>query len=425
MSQMNQIKALRGTKDIYGADMKAWHNLEKVIRGLCIDFGFNEIRTPVFEMTNLFQRGVGETTDIVQKEMYTFIDKGENNITLKPEGTAPTVRAYLEHKMYADTQPTKLYYMTPAFRYEKPQAGRQRQFHQFGIELFGAEGATADAEVIAIASTLLDRLGIKKVELHINSLGGPECRAKYNVTLSGFLQEHKEDLCPLCQERMEKNPLRVLDCKNPNCTELVKDAPTVLDCLGEECQAHFKALQDILTQMNIPFIIDSSIVRGLDYYTKTVFEFISSDIGSQGTVCGGGRYDKLVEEVGGAPTPAVGFGAGIERLLLVQAAENGANENVPSRDIYIGAIGEAAVLKAHGLVHKLRQSGISAEADHMKRSVKAQMKYANKIGARFSFIIGDNEIEAGKANLKNMETGDVSEINLDDIAAEFKNIDKE
>ncbi len=421
---MSQIRALRGTKDIFGRDMKAWHSLEQVIRGLCTDFGFNEIRTPIFEMTNLFQRGVGETTDIVQKEMYTFIDKGENNITLKPEGTAPTVRAYLEHKMYADTQPTKLYYMTPAFRYEKPQAGRQRQFHQFGIELFGAESATADAEVIAIASTLLDRLGIKKVELHINSLGGPECRAKYNVTLSEFLQEHKEALCPLCQERMEKNPLRVLDCKNPNCIELVKDAPTVLDCLGEGCQAHFKELQELLTQMNIPFIIDPSIVRGLDYYTKTVFEFISNDIGSQGTVCGGGRYDKLVEEVGGSPTPAVGFGAGIERLLLVQAAENGINEDAPSRDIYIGAIGGAAVLKAHGFVHQLRQNGISAESDHMKRSVKAQMKYANKIGARFSVIIGDNEIEAGKANMKNMETGDVSEINLENISAEFKSIDK-
>lgn len=416
---MDQIRALRGTKDIFGADMKAWHNLEAIVRNLCIDFGFNEIRTPVFEFTNLFQRGVGETTDIVQKEMYTFIDKGENNITLKPEGTAPTVRAYLEHKMYADTQPTKLYYMTPAFRYEKPQAGRQRQFHQFGIELFGAESATADAEVIAIASTLLDRLGIKKVELHINSLGGPECRAKYNQMLSKFLQEHIEDLCPLCQERMEKNPLRVLDCKNPSCGLIVKDAPTVLDCLGEGCQAHFQELQDLLTQMNIPFVIDPSIVRGLDYYTKTVFEFISNDIGSQGTVCGGGRYDKLVEEVGGASTPAVGFGAGIERLLLVQEAENGAKENVPARDIFIGAIGEQAVIKAHGLVHQLRQDGISAEADHMKRSVKAQMKYANRIGARFSTIIGDNEIETGKVSLKNMDTGDITEVNLTDIASKI------
>ena len=421
---MSQIRALRGTKDIFGADIKAWHNLEEVIRNLCIDFGFNELRTPVFEFTNLFQRGVGETTDIVQKEMYTFTDKGKNNITLKPEGTAPTVRAYLEHKMYADTQPTKLYYMTPAFRYEKPQAGRQRQFHQFGIELFGAESATADAEVIAIASTLLDRLGIKKVDLHINSLGGPECREKYNEMLSKFLQEHTADLCGLCQERMEKNPLRVLDCKNPTCAEIVKDGPTVLDCLGEECQAHFKELQYLLTQMKIPFIIDSSIVRGLDYYTKTVFEFISNDIGSQGTVCGGGRYDKLVEEVGGTPTPAVGFGAGIERLLLVQEAENGAKEDVPSRDIYIGAIGQAAVLKAHSLVHTLRQNGISAEADHMKRSVRAQMKYANKIGAKFSMIIGDNEIEAGQASLKNMETGDSTDIKLDDIASAFININK-
>lgn len=421
---MSQIRALRGTKDIFGQDIKAWHKLEHIIRGLCSDFGFEELRTPVFEYTNLFQRGVGETTDIVQKEMYTFIDKGKNNITLKPEGTAPTVRAFLEHKMYADAQPTKLYYMTPAFRYEKPQAGRQRQFHQFGIEMFGADSATADAEVIAIASTLLDRLNIKKVDLHINSLGGPECRAQYNETLSEFLQEHKADLCSLCQERMEINPLRVLDCKNPKCAELVEDAPTVLECLGEECQKHFDQLQELLTQMNIPFIIDPSIVRGLDYYTKTVFEFISNDIGSQGTVCGGGRYDKLVEEVGGAPTPAVGFGAGIERLLLVQEAENGAKENIPTKDIFIGAIGEDAVLKAHVLVHQLRQNGISAEADHMERSVRAQMKHANRLGAKFSTIIGGNEIEAGKTELRNMETGDVTEVSLDDIVEEFNNINK-
>lgn len=412
---MKQIRALRGTKDIFGAEMKAWHQLEKTVYDLCEDFGFSEVRTPVFEYTNLFQRGVGETTDIVQKEMYTFIDKGENNITLKPEGTAPTVRAYLEHKMYADTQPTKLYYITPAFRYEKPQAGRQRQFHQFGIEFFGAESPTADAEVIAVASTLLSRLGIKKVELHINSLGGPECRKKYNETLLEFLNQHKEELCPLCQERMDKNPLRVLDCKNENCSSIVKDAPTVLDCLGEECKAHFQELQDLLIQMNIPFVIDPSIVRGLDYYTRTVFEFISNDIGSQGTVCGGGRYDKLVEEVGGSPTPAVGFGAGIERLLLVQEAENGPMEDMPSRDIFIGAIGDKAKLKAHAMVHQLRQNGISAEADHMKRSVKAQMKYADRIGAKFSMIIGDNEIEAGKANLKNMETGETKEISLDEF----------
>lgn len=416
---MKQVRALKGTHDIFGDNINRWQRLEKIVRDLCVDFGFNEIRTPIFEQTNLFQRGVGETTDIVQKEMYTFIDKGDNNITLKPEGTAPVVRAYLENKMYADTQPTKLYYMTPAFRYENTQAGRQRQFHQFGIELFGSESATADAEVIAVASTLLSHLGIKKVQLHINSLGGPACRAKYNETLKGFLEDHKQELCALCQDRMEKNPLRVLDCKNPNCGSIVKDAPTVLDCLGEECKAHFQQLQDLLTQMKIPFVVDSSIVRGLDYYTKTVFEFISEDIGSQGTVCGGGRYDKLVEEVGGTPTPAVGFGAGIERLLMVQEAENGLVSNKPVRDIFIGAIGDKAIIKVHGLVHELRQKGISAEADHMGRSVRAQMKYANKIGARFSAIIGDNEIELGKVSLKNMETGETKEVSLDEIITEL------
>ncbi len=412
---MKQIRALKGTHDIYGDNINKWHNIENKIHKLCREFGFTEIRTPVFELTNLFQRGVGETTDIVQKEMYTFIDKGDNNITLKPEGTAPVVRAYLERKMYADTQPTKLYYMTPAFRYENTQAGRQRQFHQFGVEMFGSESATADAEVIAIASTLLDRIGIKKVELHINSLGGPECREAYNETLKGFLKDHKAELCQLCQDRMDKNPLRVLDCKNPDCQAIVKDAPTTLECLGEACKTHFQQLQELLTQMNIPFVIDPGIVRGLDYYTKTVFEFISQDIGSQGTVCGGGRYDKLVEEVGGPPTPAVGFGAGMERLLLVQEAENGLKETKPVRDIFLGAIGDQAIVKVHSLVHEMRQQGISAEADHMNRSVRAQMRYANRIGAKYSAIVGDNELEAGKVSLKNMETGDTREVTFSDM----------
>lgn len=416
-----ELRALKGTKDIFGEEMRKWLDVEEIIRGLCEEFGFNQIRTPMFEYTDLFARGVGETTDIVNKEMYSFVDKGENRITLKPESTAAVVRAFLEHSMYADTQPTKLYYISPTFRYERPQAGRQRQFHQFGVELFGTDSATADAEVIAIGYTLLKRLGIKKVELHINSLGGPECRKKYNETLKAFLQSKKEHLCPLCQERMDKNPLRVLDCKNPVCQEHLQEAPTVLSTLGEDCKAHFNQLQELLKAMDIPFIVDPSIVRGLDYYTKTVFEFISNDIGAQGTVCGGGRYDRLVDEIGGKHVPAVGFGAGMERLIIVRDTEKNAPLLPATRDIFIGYRGEAAMMEAFKLVHELRQEGISAESDHLQRSIKAQMKYANKINARYSMIIGESELEERSVKLKEMESGDEVTIPIDQFVQVFKN----
>ena len=416
-----ELRALKGTKDIYGDEMRKWLDVEEIIRGLCDDFGFSQIRTPIFEYTDLFARGVGDTTDIVNKEMYSFVDKGDNHITLKPESTAAVVRAFLEHSMYADTQPTKLYYISPTFRYERPQAGRQRQFHQFGVEMFGTDSPTADAEVIAMGHTLLKRLGINKVELHINSLGGPECRKKYNETLKAFLQSKKEHLCPLCQERMEKNPLRVLDCKNETCQQHLKDAPTVLSTLGEECKAHFDRLQALLKAMNIPFVVDPGIVRGLDYYTKTVFEFVSNDIGAQGTVCGGGRYDKLVEEIGGKHVPAVGFGAGMERLLIVRDAENNAPLQEAARDIFIGYRGEEAMVEAFKLVNSLRQAGISAESDHLQRSIKAQMKYANKIGARYSMIIGESELEERNVHLKEMESGNEVTIPLDEFVQVFKN----
>ena len=415
-----QIKALKGTKDIYGEEMRRWLKLESTIRQLCEDFGFSQIRTPIFEMTTLFQRGVGDTTDIVQKEMYSFVDKGDNAITLKPEGTAPVVRAYLEHSMHAETQPIKLYYMSPAFRYERPQAGRQRQFHQFGVEMFGSQSPTADAEVIALAHTLLQRLGITKVELHINSLGGAECRKKYNETLKAFLYERKDKLCPLCQERMIKNPLRVLDCKNESCQEMFKDAPTVLDTLGPKCKEHFEQLKELLDMMEIPYIVDPGIVRGLDYYTQTVFEFISNSIGAQGTVCGGGRYDKLVEEIGGPSTPAVGFGAGMERLLLVQNKEHKDIDLAPSRDIFIGYMGDRAMKRAFKLVHTLRQEGISAESDHLQRSVKAQMKYANKIGAKYAAIIGESELVENALTLKDMASGEQTKVSFDELIKVMK-----
>ena len=415
-----EIRALKGTKDIFGEEMRKWLDMEQIIRGLCDDFGFTQIRTPMFEFTNLFQRGVGETTDVVQKEMYSFVDKGENHITLKPESTAAVVRAYLEHNMGANAQPTKLYYISPTFRYERPQAGRQRQFHQFGVEMLGSDSPTADAEIIGIGYELLNRLGIKNVELHINSLGGPECRKKYNEELKAFLHSKKEHLCPLCVERMDKNPLRVLDCKNKDCQEMFKDAPTVLDTLGEECQANFKQLQALLTAMEIPFIIDSGIVRGLDYYTKTVFEFISNDIGAQGTVCGGGRYNKLVEEIGGPYVPAVGFGAGMERLLLTREAEGAGVLDAATRDIFIGYRGDAAMIESYKLIHSLRKANISAESDHLQRSIKAQMKYANKIGAKFSTIIGESEMENKTLALKNMATGEVQEVGFDQLVEVMK-----
>ncbi len=375
------INALKGTKDIFGDEAKKLIALETEIRKVCKDFAFGEIRTPIFELTHLFQRGVGETTDIVQKEMYSFVDKGENNITLKPESTAPVVRAYLEHNMGADTQPTKLYYISPAFRYERPEAGRLRQFHQFGIEMFGASGAAADAEVIALFDTLLKRLGLKNVELHINSLGCGECRQAYNEKLQQFLETRADKICPLCDERRHKNPLRVLDCKNPQCQAQYTDAPTTLDVIDGECAQHFELLKTLLTTMNINFKVDTTIVRGLDYYTKTVFEFISTDIDK--TVCGGGRYDKLVEEVGGKATPAVGFGVGIERLLMVLDAELDDRDSDNVRDIFIGYRGDEAMTLAVQLVQGLRQQGIKADTDLLARSVKAQMKYANKIGAKY------------------------------------------
>ncbi|MEF9959063.1 MAG: histidine--tRNA ligase [Niameybacter sp.] len=412
-----EIRALKGTKDIFGEEMRKWLDMEQTIRGLCDDFGFTQIRTPMFEFTNLFQRSVGDTTDVVQKEMYSFIDKGENAITLKPESTAGVARSYLEHNMGADTQPVKLYYISPTFRYEKPQAGRQRQFHQFGVEMFGSDAPTADAEIISIGYELLKRIGLTKVELHINSLGDRECRQKYNEALKAFLETKKEGLCPLCNERREKNPLRVLDCKNPNCQGMFEDAPTVLDTLGEGCMAHFNKVQELLTAMGIPFVVDPKIVRGLDYYTKTVFEFVSNDIGSQGTVCGGGRYNGLIEEIGGKPTPAVGFGAGMERLILAKEAENGNTLPQATRDLFLGYRGDDATVIAYKLITQLRAAGISAESDHLQRSVKAQMKFANKIGAKYSAIIGESEMENQVINLKNMENGETREVAFSDLVA--------
>ncbi len=402
------INAPRGTQDFYGAYMDAVLELEATMRNLCDDFGYNEIRTPMFERLELFQRGVGETTDIVQKEMYTFTDKSRQarEFALKPEGTAGVVRAYLERKMYAETQPMKLYYLTPAFRYEKPQAGRFRQFHQFGIELFGAKGPEADAEVIGLGYQMLKRLGIKKVVLHLNSLGDLDSRKKYNELLVNFLKSKEEYLCDTCKERMVKNPLRVLDCKVESCQAVMTDAPLMLDNLSEEDKIHFEGVKTLLDEMEIPYEVNPWIVRGLDYYTRTVFEFISNDIGAQGTVCGGGRYDGLIGEMGGQPTPGVGFGAGIERLLLTVANSKGEFKEKQKIDLYIGYIGDTAKIKVMGIVNKVRADGIRTVTDLIGKSVKNQMKYANKINAKYSFIVGDNELETGEVVIKDMDTGE-------------------
>lgn len=410
------IQLVKGTKDIYGAEVRAWQEIEGKMRRICETFGIGEIRTPAFEFTELFARGVGETTDIVQKEMYTFTDDGNRSLTLRPEGTAGVVRAYIEHGMHNQAQPTKLYYISPTFRCENTQAGRQRQFHQFGIEMLGSYSAAQDAEVITVAITLLEELGVKGVELRLNSLGCPQCRAKYNQALKDFIGQNLNQLCPTCRDRFERNPLRVLDCKEESCQRIVANAPSVLDCLDEECTAHFQKVQDILTANGIAFTIDPRIVRGLDYYTRTVFEFVSGGL----TVCGGGRYDNLVEEVGGKPTGAVGFGLGIERLLMILEEQNGALAETAERDVYIGSMGEAGLLKAQSMTYELRKAGIKADCDTVERSVKAQMKYANKLGAKYSVILGDSEIESGKAELKEMESGEKTEVALADLVALLK-----
>ncbi|TCT16787.1 histidyl-tRNA synthetase [Natranaerovirga pectinivora] len=405
-------QAPRGTKDWFGKDILLKAKIEEFAREICKNYNINEIATPMFEHTELFLRGVGETTDVVQKEMYTFDDKGGRSITLKPEGTASAVRAYLENNMYAEVQPTKLFYFTPAFRYEKPQSGRFRQHHQFGVEFFGSTEPQVELEVISVIKELLNKLGLKDAKLHINSIGGPESRKKYNEILMNFFNQNKDKFCKTCLERMEKNPLRVLDCKVPTCSELVREAPRTIDHLEEDCYNHFEKLKGLLTALGIEYVVDPNVVRGLDYYTKTVFEFINSD---GLTLCGGGRYDNLVKEIGDKDVPAVGFGIGIERIILFLENENiDLNVEKPI-EIYVGVMGEAVIADAYKIVKDLRENGIKAETDYLGRSVKAQMKYANKIGAKYSVVIGENEIKENKITVKHMETGDQVELKIEEI----------
>ncbi len=412
-------KSIKGTQDVLPGDSHKIQFLESSAKEIAANFGFREIRTPVFEHTELFQRGVGDTTDVVQKEMYTFLDKGGRSITLRPEGTAGAVRSFLEHGLYNEPMPQKLCYVTSCYRYEKPQAGRLREFHQFGVECLGTASPAADAEVIAIANELFSFLGVRGLELQINSIGCKECRKEYHKALHDYFYGHKDELCGTCQERLDRNPMRILDCKSPVCSAIAKDAPKVLDYLCDDCRAHFDQVQSFLKTMNIPFTVNPTIVRGLDYYTRTVFEFVSTEIGAQGTVCGGGRYDGLVEEIGGPHTPALGFGMGLERLQLLMEAQ-GLPFPEPERcNLYVASMGDRALQRAAQIVSSLRQEGVYAEFDVVGRSVKAQMKYANKIGAKFTMVLGDSELDGGKAMLKNMETGEQSEMSLDTFEGDF------
>lgn len=406
-----EVQAPKGTKDMLPQDAYKWHFVENKFREIAKFYGMREIRTPMFEHTDLFSRGVGDTTDIVQKEMYTFNDKGNRSITLKPEGTSPVVRAFIENRLFNEAQPTKLYYAIPCFRYENVQKGRLRQFHQFGTEVFGSKEPSMDAEVIAFAMEFLKGLGLKSLSLNINNLGCPNCRPKYNEALKKFLEENYDDLCGLCQSRFDKNPMRILDCKNKNCGEITKNAPIILDYMCEECDSHFAEVKKYLDILNIPYTVDPGIVRGLDYYTKTIFEILNDDF----TVCGGGRYDRLIEQLGGPEMPAVGFGLGIERLLLTLKNEG---IEIPSEglyDLYVGARGEEGKLASFKLANTLRSRGIKTEINHMGRSLKAEMKYANKIGAKFTVVLGDDELQTGNAKLKRMSDGEQFEVNLNNI----------
>lgn len=419
----------KGTQDVVPAETYKWQTVERCAAETAECYGFKEIRFPTFENTALFKRSVGDTTDVVQKEMYSVTAKSPANgrdpddFTLRPEGTAGAARAAIENGLLNDALPQKVYYIISCFRHEKPQAGRLREFHQFGAEMYGSGDASADAEMIALAKSLLDRLGLDNVELFINSIGCPTCRAEYHKALKEFFNSRKDELCPTCLDRLERNPMRILDCKSPICQGIAKDAPVILDFLCEECSEHFEKLKSNLSAMGIEFSINPKIVRGLDYYTKTVFEFITNDIGAQGTVCGGGRYDGLIEQLGGNPTPALGFAMGLERLIMTM--ENKGAEFVPAKkcDLYIAAMGDKAREKSVVMAKQLRDEGYRAEFDTMNRGIKPQMKYANKIGAAFVIVLGDNELESGTVKLKNMSSGEQVDVALDDkFIDNFSNI---
>lgn len=411
-------KKIKGTEDVLPKESYRWQFVEKIMREQANSYGFKEIRTPVFEHTELFARGVGQTTDVVQKEMYTFNTKGGESVTLRPEGTAGAARAVLEHGLENDGLPIKASYFVSCYRYEKPQAGRLREFHQFGLEEYGTQSPSADAELICAAQSIFDRLGIESLKLEINSIGCPQCRAQYHKALREYFEQYKDSLCETCLSRLEKNPMRILDCKSPVCSKIAEDAPKITDYLCEECQNHFASVKKYLDAAGIKYTVNPTIVRGLDYYTKTVFEFVTDFIGAQGTLCGGGRYDGLVEELGGKHLPSLGFAMGMERLLMLMEKQ-GIEITQPSGcSLYVASMGENASFKAFEIVKSVRDCGLVAETDVVGRGLRAQMKYADKIGAAYSMVIGDNEIEQGSAKVKNMETGEQTLFAIDDTFAE-------
>ncbi len=416
-------RKIKGTEDVLPKESYRWQFVENVMRSEARTFGFKEIRTPVFEHTELFQRGVGQTTDVVQKEMYTFDTKGGESVTLRPEGTAGAARAVLEHALDNEGLPIKASYFVSCYRYEKPQAGRLREFHQFGLEEYGTQSPVADAELICTAQSIFDRLGIKDLHLEINSIGCPKCRAEYHKALHSYFEGYKNELCDTCNSRLEKNPMRILDCKSPVCSEIAKGAPKITDYLCEECREHFNSVQRFLDAADVAYTVNPTIVRGLDYYTKTVFEFVTDSIGAQGTVCGGGRYDGLIEELGGRHMPSLGFAMGMERLLMVMEKQGIEIPDYDECKLYICSMGETAQAKVFELIRGVRESGMIAETDVVGRGLRAQMKYADKIGAKYSIVIGDNEIEQGFADVKNMTTGEKKKISLgESFTEEFINI---
>lgn len=411
-------KKIKGTEDVLPKDSYRWQFVEDVMRKESASYGFKEIRTPVFEHTELFARGVGQTTDVVQKEMYTFDTKGGESVTLRPEGTAGAARAVLEHGLVNDSLPIKASYFVSCYRYEKPQAGRLREFHQFGLECYGTQSPVADAELICAAQSIFDRLDIKQLRLEINSIGCPTCRAEYHKALKEYFYGYKDELCETCNSRLEKNPMRILDCKSPVCSKIAQGAPKITDYLCDECKEHFASVQKYLDAAGVEYTVNPTIVRGLDYYTKTVFEFVTDFIGAQGTVCGGGRYDGLIEELGGKHLPSLGFAMGIERLLMLMDKQGIEIPKPSTCDLYVAVMGESASLKSFEIIKAVRSCGLIAETDIVGRGLRAQMKYADKIGAKFSMVLGNNEIEQGKAVIKNMSNGEQTEIVLDNTFAE-------
>lgn len=411
-------KKIKGTEDVLPKESYRWQFVEDVMRKESQVYGFKEIRTPVFEHTELFQRGVGQTTDVVQKEMYTFDTKGGESVTLRPEGTAGAARAVLEHSLENEGLPIKASYFVSCYRYEKPQAGRLREFHQFGVEEYGTQSPIADAEIICVAKSIFDRLGIKQLRLELNSIGCPTCRSEYHKALKEYFGAYKDELCETCNSRLEKNPMRILDCKSPVCSKIAEGAPKITDYLCDECREHFEQVKKYLDAAGVEYIVNPTIVRGLDYYTKTVFEFVTDFIGAQGTVCGGGRYDGLIEELGGKHLPSLGFAMGIERLLMLMDKQGIEIPKPSSCDLYVATMGDKAKEKAFSLIKSVRDCGLIAETDVVGRGLRPQMKYADKIGAKFSVVLGDNEIEQNSAEVKNMSTGEKTTLALDETFAD-------